>query len=151
MGSIPVGSTKKQTQTCLLLLSLRRIERLLTQPDSRTLGVLADTREYQNGCEDSRFYMMKRKGWRFRTHKGCSEISFDKWKTTGLRAKNKGKKSGIKKKKRDAVGSTPIRQAIFSVTSCVEWLFFYAYTSHKLFPQFTCATIYFSPQWKLNQ
>lgn len=47
MGSIPVGSTKKQTQTCLLLLSLRRIERLLTQPDSRTLGVLADTREYQ--------------------------------------------------------------------------------------------------------
>ena len=48
MGSIPVGSTKKQTQTCLLLLSLRRIERLLTQPDSRTLGVLADTREYQN-------------------------------------------------------------------------------------------------------
>ena len=48
MGSIPVGSTKKQTQTCLLLLSLRRIERLLTQLDSRTLGVLADTREYQN-------------------------------------------------------------------------------------------------------
>ena len=47
MGSIPVGSTKKQTQTCLLLLSLRRIERLLTQPDSRTLGRLADTREYQ--------------------------------------------------------------------------------------------------------
>ena len=62
MGSIPVGSTKKQTQTCLLLLSLRRIERLLTQPDSRTLGRLADTREYQNDCEDSRFYMMKRKG-----------------------------------------------------------------------------------------
>ena len=61
-GSLLYGSTKKQTQTCLLLLSLRRIERLLTQPDSRTLGVLADTREYQNGCEDSRFYMMKRKG-----------------------------------------------------------------------------------------
>ena len=40
----------------------RRIERLLTQPDSRTLGRLADTREYQNDCEDSRFYMMKRKG-----------------------------------------------------------------------------------------
>lgn len=69
MGSIPVGSTKKQTQTCLLLLSLRRIERLLTQPDSRTLGRLAAIREYQNDCEDSRFYMMKRKGWRFRTHK----------------------------------------------------------------------------------
>ena len=34
----------------------RRIERLLTQPDSRTLGVLADTREYQNDCEDSRFF-----------------------------------------------------------------------------------------------
>lgn len=81
MGSIPVGSTKKQTQTCLLLLSRLEIEgrrsvvpipvrsasslihgstkttvktvvfyfqRLLTQPDSRTLGVLADAREYQN-------------------------------------------------------------------------------------------------------
>ena len=47
MGSIPVGSTKKQTQTCLLLLSLRRIERLLTQPDSRTFGRLAAIREYQ--------------------------------------------------------------------------------------------------------
>ena len=47
MGSIPVGSTKKQTRLCLLLLSLRRIERLLTQPDSRTLGVLAAIREYQ--------------------------------------------------------------------------------------------------------
>ena len=47
MGSIPVGSTKKQTLLCLLLLSLRRIERLLTQPDSRTLGVLAAIREYQ--------------------------------------------------------------------------------------------------------
>ena len=56
MGSIPVGSTKKQTPLCLLFLSLRRIERLLTQPDSRTLGVLADTREYQNDCEDSRFF-----------------------------------------------------------------------------------------------
>ena len=84
MGSIPVGSTKQQTQTCLLLLfrleiegrrsvvpipersagSLmhgstkttvktvffyfqRRIERLLTQPDSHTLGRPADAREYQ--------------------------------------------------------------------------------------------------------
>ncbi len=85
MGSIPVGSTKKQTQTCLLLLSRletegRRsvvpipersasslmygstkkqtllclfllfrlgIERLLAQPDSRTLGRLAAIREYQ--------------------------------------------------------------------------------------------------------
>ena len=47
MGSIPVGSTKKQTQTCLLLLSRLGIERLLTQPDSRTLGVLAAIREYQ--------------------------------------------------------------------------------------------------------
>lgn len=62
MGSIPVGSTKKQTQTCLLLLSLRRIERLLTQPDFRTLGRLAAIREYQNNCEDSRFYMMNRNG-----------------------------------------------------------------------------------------
>lgn len=56
MGSIPVGSTKKQTRLCLLLLSLRRIVRLLTQPDSRTLGRLADAREYQNDCEDSRFF-----------------------------------------------------------------------------------------------
>ena len=56
------GSTKKQTRLCLLLLSFRRIERLLTQPDSRTLGRLADVREYQNDCEDSRFYMTKRKG-----------------------------------------------------------------------------------------
>ena len=62
MGSIPVGSTKKQTQMCLLLLSRLGIERLLTQPDSRTLDKLANTREYQNDCEDSRFYMMKRKG-----------------------------------------------------------------------------------------
>ena len=61
-SSLMHGSTKKQTHLCLLLLSFRRIERLLTQPDSRTLGVLADTREYQNDCENSRFYMMKRKG-----------------------------------------------------------------------------------------
>lgn len=47
-GSLIYGSTKKQTQACLLLLSRRRIERLLTQPDSRTLGRLVDTREYQN-------------------------------------------------------------------------------------------------------
>ena len=56
MGSIPVGSTKKQTRLCLLLLSRLGIERLLTQPDSRTLGRLADTREYQNDCKDSRFF-----------------------------------------------------------------------------------------------
>ena len=56
MGSIPVGSTKKQTLLCLLLLSRLGIERLLTQPDSRTLGVLAAIREYQNDCEDSRFF-----------------------------------------------------------------------------------------------
>lgn len=48
MGSIPVGSTKKQTRLCLLLLSRLGIEWLLTQPDSRTLGRLANTREYQN-------------------------------------------------------------------------------------------------------
>ena len=52
MGSIPVGSTKKQTQTCLLLLSLRRIERLLTQPDSRALDKLADEREYKKADTD---------------------------------------------------------------------------------------------------
>ena len=54
--SLMHGSTKKQTQVCLLLLSLRRIERLLTQPDSRTLGRLAAIREYQNDREDSRFF-----------------------------------------------------------------------------------------------
>lgn len=47
MGSIPVGSTKKQTLLCLFLLSRLGIERLLTQPDSRTLDKLADAREYQ--------------------------------------------------------------------------------------------------------
>lgn len=52
MGSIPVGSTKKQTRLCLLLLSRLGIERLLTQPDSRTLGVLAAIREYQKADTD---------------------------------------------------------------------------------------------------
>ena len=52
MGSIPVGSTKKQARLCLLLLSFRRIERLLTQPDSRTLGRLAAIREYQKADTD---------------------------------------------------------------------------------------------------
>ena len=47
MGSIPVGSTKKQTRLCLFLLSRLGIERLSTQPDSRTLGRLAAIREYQ--------------------------------------------------------------------------------------------------------
>ena len=46
------GSTKKQTHLCLLLLSLRRIERLLTQPDSRTLDKLAAIREYQKADTD---------------------------------------------------------------------------------------------------
>ncbi len=46
MGSIPVGSTKTTVKTVVFYFQ-RRIERLLTQPDSRTLGVLADTREYQ--------------------------------------------------------------------------------------------------------
>ena len=61
MGSIPVGSTKTTVKTVVFYFQ-RRIERLLTQPASRTLGVLAAIREYQNDCEDSRFYMMKRKG-----------------------------------------------------------------------------------------
>ena len=52
MGSIPVGSTKKQTHLCLLLLSRLEIERQLTQPDSRTLGVLAAIREYQKADTD---------------------------------------------------------------------------------------------------
>ena len=55
MGSIPVGSTKTTVKT-VVFLHPTGIERLLTQPDSRTLGVLADTREYQNDCEDSRFF-----------------------------------------------------------------------------------------------
>lgn len=93
MGSIPVGSTKKQTHLCLLLLSRleiegrrsvvpipvrstssllygstkttvktvvfyfqRRIERLLIQPDSRTLGVLAAIREYQTTVKTAFLY-----------------------------------------------------------------------------------------------
>ena len=60
MGSIPVGSTKTTVKTVVFYFQ-RRIEWLLTQPDSRTLGRLADTRECQNDCEDGRFYMMKRK------------------------------------------------------------------------------------------
>ena len=56
-SSLIHGSTKKQTLLCLLLPSLRRIERKLTQPDSRTLGVLAAIREYQNDSEDSRFLL----------------------------------------------------------------------------------------------
>ena len=55
MGSIPVGSTKTTVKTVVFYFQ-RRIERLLTQPDSRTLGRLADAREYQNDCEDSRFF-----------------------------------------------------------------------------------------------
>lgn len=55
-SSLMHGSTKKHTQTCLLLLSLRRIERLLTQPDSRTLGRLADTREYQTTVKTAFLY-----------------------------------------------------------------------------------------------
>ena len=46
MGSIPVGSTKTTVKTVVFYFQ-RRIEWLLTQPDSRTLGVLADAREYQ--------------------------------------------------------------------------------------------------------
>ena len=46
MGSIPVGSTKTTVKTVVFYFQ-RRIERLLTQPDSRTLGVLAAIREYQ--------------------------------------------------------------------------------------------------------
>ena len=55
MGSIPVGSTKTTVKTVVFYFQ-RRIERLLTQPDSRTLGVLAAIREYQNDREDSRFF-----------------------------------------------------------------------------------------------
>ena len=55
MGSIPVGSTKTTVKTVVFYFQ-RRIERLLAQPDSRTLGVLADAREYQNDGGDSRFF-----------------------------------------------------------------------------------------------
>lgn len=47
MGSIPVGSTKRLNSS-VVFYTQRRIERLLTQPDSRTLDKLANTREYQN-------------------------------------------------------------------------------------------------------
>lgn len=51
MGSIPVGSTKRLNSS-VVFYTQRRIERLLTQPDSRTLGVLADAREYQKADTD---------------------------------------------------------------------------------------------------
>ena len=79
MGSIPVGSTKKQTQMCLLLLSRLGIEgrRSVVPIPVRSTGSLIYG-STKNDCEDGRFYMMKRKSGRFRTHKGFSEISFDK-------------------------------------------------------------------------
>lgn len=55
MGSIPVGSTKTTVKTVVFYFQ-RRIERLLTQPDSRTLGVLADTREYQTTVKTAFLY-----------------------------------------------------------------------------------------------
>ncbi len=42
-GSLIHGSTKTTVKTVVFY-----FQRLLTQPDSRTLGVLADAREYQN-------------------------------------------------------------------------------------------------------
>lgn len=51
MGSIPVGSTKTTVKTVVFYFQ-RRIERLLTQPASRTLGKLADALEYQKADTD---------------------------------------------------------------------------------------------------
>ena len=62
MGSIPVGSTKRLIIFSRFFNPDLESKDAYRRPDSRTLGRLADTREYQNDCEDSRFYMMKRKG-----------------------------------------------------------------------------------------
>ena len=56
MGSIPVGSTKTTVKTVVFLTPTRNRKTAFRRPDSRTLGVLADTRGYQNDCEDSRFF-----------------------------------------------------------------------------------------------
>ena len=56
MGSIPVGSTKTTEKNQSFFYTQRRIERLLTQPDSRTLGKLADTREYQTTVKTAFLY-----------------------------------------------------------------------------------------------
>lgn len=50
--------------------------------------------------------------------------------------------------KRNAVGSTPIRQAgRQSLLSWSDW-FFYAYTSHICLPHFAFATVYFLEMWQ---
>ena len=51
MGSIPVGSTKTTVKT-VVFYTQRRIERLLTLPDSRALDKLADEREYKKADTD---------------------------------------------------------------------------------------------------
>ena len=61
-GSLIHGSTKTTVKTVVFLHPTENRRTAFRRPDSRTLGVLANTRGYQNDCEDSRFYMMKRKG-----------------------------------------------------------------------------------------
>ena len=46
-GSIPVGSTKTTVKTVVFLTPTRNRKTAFRRPDSRTLGVLADAREYQ--------------------------------------------------------------------------------------------------------
>lgn len=57
MGSIPVGSTKKQTRLCLLLLSRLEIEgrRSVVPIPVRSAGSLIHG-STKNDCEDSRFF-----------------------------------------------------------------------------------------------
>lgn len=53
---------KADTFVSVCAIPTRNRRTAFRRPDSRTLGRLAAIREYQNDCEDSRFYMMKRKG-----------------------------------------------------------------------------------------
>lgn len=57
MGSIPVGSTKKQTHLCLLLLSRLEIEgrRSVVPIPERSASSLMHG-STKNDCEDSRFF-----------------------------------------------------------------------------------------------
>ena len=50
------GSTKTTVKTVVFLTPTRNRKTAFRHPDSRTLDKLADTREYQNDCEDSRFF-----------------------------------------------------------------------------------------------
>ncbi len=60
-GSLMHGSTKRLIIFSRFFNPDLESKDAYRRPASRTLGRLADAREYQNDCEDSRFYMMRRK------------------------------------------------------------------------------------------